>query len=506
MRTEHQALLERVNKHALDDGTIALPFSERLARDQGWPLVYAQRVITEYKRFAFLAVAAGHPVAPPAAVDEAWHLHLLHTDAYWNHFCPAVLGSALHHYPSRGGAKERDKFNDWYGATLASYRKFFEEEPPGDIWPASHQTLALRHVDVTRHWIVPKPAWVRTSLDWLRGVWSVARRMGCSIRRSTSSAMGVPLLMLALSLLLGGCDVNFDNPDSPLNMKGPDFLQFYMVTATMGFLLALFLRRQLRGSGGDGSDVPSWALDPYAIACLAGGKALTLSAALTNLYHRGLIQISSCFKRVSVTSVQPEALHPVEQAVYDAVAERGGTVREIRRHTAKAAKPLLAQLRELRLVPSSERACWATVLPLVVAAVVPALGVIKLFIGLERGRPVGYLGVLSLVVIGLLLWLLARPPLRTRKGDRVLARLRAEQAPLRASVADRFAALSGDALPLAIGLFGLGILSGTPLDELRKQIVPGLGSYSVDSGGGGCGGGGCGGGGCGGGCGGCGGD
>src|SRR5262249_43927895 len=157
--------------------------------------------------------------------------------------------------------------------------------------------------------------WVRAGLDWLRGVGSAARRLGCSIRRLTSSAMGVPLLMLALCLLLGGCDVNSHNPDSPLNMKGPDFLQFYIVTATMGFLAALYLRWLLRGSGGDGSDVPSSALDPYAIACLAGGKALTLSAALTNLYHRGLIQISSCFHRVSVTSGQPGALHPVEQTV-----------------------------------------------------------------------------------------------------------------------------------------------------------------------------------------------
>ena len=59
----------------------------RLASENGWSREYAVRVMQEYRRFAFLAVAAGHPVSPSDAVDQAWHLHLVYTRSYWDEFC-----------------------------------------------------------------------------------------------------------------------------------------------------------------------------------------------------------------------------------------------------------------------------------------------------------------------------------------------------------------------------------------------------------------------------------
>ena len=67
-------------------------------------------MISEYRRFVFLALAAGHPVTPSDQVDQAWHLHLLYTNSYWNRFCGETLGRRLHHGPTQGGASERDKF------------------------------------------------------------------------------------------------------------------------------------------------------------------------------------------------------------------------------------------------------------------------------------------------------------------------------------------------------------------------------------------------------------
>ena len=62
MNAKHVELLRRLEQFQLDSPEASLPFSARLARENNWPLPYTQRVITEYKRFAFLAVAAGHPV------------------------------------------------------------------------------------------------------------------------------------------------------------------------------------------------------------------------------------------------------------------------------------------------------------------------------------------------------------------------------------------------------------------------------------------------------------
>ncbi|HEV3024331.1 MAG TPA: TIGR04222 domain-containing membrane protein, partial [Pirellulales bacterium] len=73
MTHDQHDLYRRIMSFALDEPNAQLPFSLRLAREHGWNLAFARRVIGEYKRFAILAVAAGHVVCPPDDVDEAWH-------------------------------------------------------------------------------------------------------------------------------------------------------------------------------------------------------------------------------------------------------------------------------------------------------------------------------------------------------------------------------------------------------------------------------------------------
>lgn len=135
MNAAQQALWDRLVAFSVDEGTEQLSFAQRLARENGWSAEYAQRVIEEYKRFAFLAIVAGHGVTPSDQVDQAWHLHLTYTRSYWEVFCPEVLQQPLHHGPTRGGVDEARKYDDWYQKTLQSYREFFAHKPPQDIWP-----------------------------------------------------------------------------------------------------------------------------------------------------------------------------------------------------------------------------------------------------------------------------------------------------------------------------------------------------------------------------------
>jgi hypothetical protein len=163
--TEKQAgLYDRIMKFEFDRGGSVFPFSARLARENGWSRAYTARVITEYRRFVFLAFAAGHPVSPSDQVDQAWHLHLLYTRSYWQEFCGETLGMPFHHQPTEGGAEERVKFAEWYAQTLESYRAFFDQKPPEDIWPGAGirfgQDIRFERVNRARSWIVRKP-WVR---------------------------------------------------------------------------------------------------------------------------------------------------------------------------------------------------------------------------------------------------------------------------------------------------------------------------------------------------------
>ena len=153
-------LLARIKAHQFDSETATKTFKDRLTQEQGWPEDLAARAITEYRRFAFIAAAAGHPVAPSDAVDQVWHLHLLYTQNYWDKFCKEVLRRPLHHMPANGEAHERTHLTDSYAATLASYRRFFGE-PPADIWPAPaklEQRKSRRPVDVADNLVLPRRA------------------------------------------------------------------------------------------------------------------------------------------------------------------------------------------------------------------------------------------------------------------------------------------------------------------------------------------------------------
>jgi hypothetical protein len=160
MKQEQAEFYQRLLAFSLDETDAVFPFSKRLAVENRWSVEYAQRVIAEYKKFAFLAVVAEHPVAPSDQVDQVWHLHLLYTRSYWEEFCPKVLQTPLHHGPTRGGKSENHKFNDWYSKTLASYTAFFGETPPVDIWPPPHirfsRDIDFVRVNTQQNWIFPK--------------------------------------------------------------------------------------------------------------------------------------------------------------------------------------------------------------------------------------------------------------------------------------------------------------------------------------------------------------
>jgi hypothetical protein len=77
-------LWERIETFSFDVGPTAYSFWARLASENGWSMSFAARAISEYRRFLYLAVVAGHQVSPSDDVDQVWHLHLLYTESYWN--------------------------------------------------------------------------------------------------------------------------------------------------------------------------------------------------------------------------------------------------------------------------------------------------------------------------------------------------------------------------------------------------------------------------------------
>lgn len=149
----------RLKAYHPDKTGVALTFSHRLARENGWTRRFALRAIEEYKRFVYLACTGNQPVTPSEEVDQVWHLHLIYSKLYWDDFCGEVLQRPLHHSPTEGGHAERAKYHMLYEQTKQRYQEIFGEAPPADLWPPAKKRFApgnWRWINLNRFWLIPR--------------------------------------------------------------------------------------------------------------------------------------------------------------------------------------------------------------------------------------------------------------------------------------------------------------------------------------------------------------
>ena len=160
MTNAQQQLWDKIKDFELDEPTSLLTFTIRLARENGWTIEYAIRVVHEYKKFIFMLCIADHSLTPSDQVDQVWHLHLVYTKSYWIDFCQDTIGKQIHHGPTKGGNKEGEKYESLYDKTLNLYQSLFKRNAPDDIWPSKEIRFGevnFRRINLDRNWIIKKP-------------------------------------------------------------------------------------------------------------------------------------------------------------------------------------------------------------------------------------------------------------------------------------------------------------------------------------------------------------
>src|SRR5919202_3158465 len=336
-------LYQRIQAFSLDQPDTQLSFSKRLARDNGWSLGYAQRVIEEYKKFTFLAVAAGHPVTPSDQVDQVWHLHLSYTRSYWQEFCPEVLQTPLHHNPTRGDSSEPLQFDDWYNRTLESYKQFFGQIPPSDIWsdPKDRfgRDLHFVRVNTQQNWLVPKLS------------------LSCLPKVQYQQAVILSLLF-TLASIVTGCQIVSTIPN-PLNFTGLEFLTFYFLLSIIIVFLASLVRAYLRLPGGNFAKRPV-SLDVYETAYLAEGKNRVVDTAITSLAQKEYVTVQLAQRSLTLREhIDIQNLpHPVERAVANAI-KVDGQINRVRSSVTQPIDLIQNRLYQLELLVSQNQSLKA---------------------------------------------------------------------------------------------------------------------------------------------------
>ena len=156
------SLLGNVLSFSIGDPSDPLTFTRRLANDNGWDINFANRCVTEYKKFLYLASLSPLPLTPSDEVDQVWHLHLTYTHSYWHQLCGEVLPEPLHHHPTRGGKQEQLKYRQQYQNTLDFYQQQLGEIPPKDIWPSVDRRFNAKNnfvrINLSAFWYLKKPS------------------------------------------------------------------------------------------------------------------------------------------------------------------------------------------------------------------------------------------------------------------------------------------------------------------------------------------------------------
>lgn len=286
-----------------------------------------------------------------------------------------------------------------------------------------------------------------------------------------------------------------------LDMRGPEFLTLYVSLTVVALVLGFILRYLSRFPAGHAPADRS-PLTAYQAAYLAGGPRRVVDGAITRLYASGLLRVSATGHRFIAQSAATDKSSGVEGAVIAAASESSGsTVQGVRQHAQHHAHQVGSELEALGLTPPFSGAVprFLGALPLVA---VLCLGIAKVFVGVERHRPVGVLLILIVVSCVLLLGL-SRPVYSSHRGDHALRQLKRSNRSLRYAARLGSEPMSPLDLAFAVSLFGAATVSAGQFLPLYSALNYRPQSSGDSSSGSSCSSSSCGGG-CGGGCGGCG--
>src|SRR5262245_53159149 len=225
---------------------------------------------------------------------------------------------------------------------------------------------------------------------------------------------------------------------SIFDLRGPDFLSLYLSLIVVGVVVAAALRRLARGPGAEATTWPS-DLGAYDVAYLRGGADSVVAAAVVALLHRGLVRVSLGKLEAadgSASSPQRRELETLERAVLSAVErERTASLSRLRRTVNAVAQMPARTLESLGLIVPDSRKPLVRLAGAAPMVVVLAVGLAKTSVGISRGKPVGFLVALWIVVLLVTAWFAFAAVLRTRRGDRALAAIRTRSAALRSTAA-----------------------------------------------------------------------
>lgn len=123
-------LWHRLEGYSFHERPLTKSLVDRLEEETGHTIDVCYTLVEEYRRFMYLVGSTGDTLAPSPIVDLVWKLHIQDKRAYFDDFCPRIIGRIIHHDPGADGGDE----DPAYDRTLAYYTQEFGR-PQVQYWP-----------------------------------------------------------------------------------------------------------------------------------------------------------------------------------------------------------------------------------------------------------------------------------------------------------------------------------------------------------------------------------
>jgi uncharacterized protein (TIGR04222 family) len=294
-----------------------------------------------------------------------------------------------------------------------------------------------------------------------------------------------------------------DNPIADIH--GPPFLLIYGAIALAIITAAYGIVRSRDKTGSREPPPVPRTFDPYELAYLRGGKNEVIRTALYALHQLGLIEVIPAKWLTALRLVAGAGVHrareltAVEECVLRSIdspveASHLFQSKRLGSEVDRLCEPFRNKLESEELLRTDSVRQSALLIPFLASAVLVALSLYRILLAVNDRLPSGFLVLLTMISL-ILVWAVVAPVARARVSDRgraYLNRLQIAYAQMQRAAPRTEQSPQSDLVSVGlVGLFGLGILSGTP-DEAFARPFAKKGSEAVGGYGGatgGCGGG-----------------
>ncbi|WP_306817892.1 TIGR04222 domain-containing membrane protein [Archangium lipolyticum] len=258
---------------------------------------------------------------------------------------------------------------------------------------------------------------------------------------------------------------------NPLDWSGTQFLLAYVPYLVGMWIAAKLWQRSLNQPSSEPGST-ELRLDPYLVAVLDHRRA-AVNAALAALVHAGALRFEE--GELKVEGPPPASASPFERAVHAAVSGKVESVGDIEEAVDEQLDSMEESLSRRGFLMEHEQAVQYRRYPMALFfGAGLGLGLLKMFVGIVRDRPVAFLVLLLAfgAVLGFMtLWSVPR---RTRRGDSALKLLRLQNSALSMTSATESAwqTLSASNVAMGVALFGTGMLMTAGMGGLHSYLMP----------------------------------